>query len=216
MDFYELLDHVLELLRQRERVTYRALKRQFQLDDDVLDDLREELIKAQRVAVDENGDVLVWLGDVGSPPVPPLPSPRPVQTPAAEGDRTAPSESSAAKTHAPEAERRQLTVLFCDLVDSTVLASRLDPEEWRELVRAYQDTCAKVIARYEGHIAQYLGDGLLVYFGYPQAHEDEAPRAVRAGLGMIEALGQLNTRLGEEGGVPGCAPGHPYWAGRGG
>jgi class 3 adenylate cyclase len=101
----------------------------------------------------------------------------------------------------PEAERRQLTVLFCDLVDSTVLASQLDPEEWREVVRAYQDTCAKVIARYEGHIAQYLGDGLLVYFGYPLAHEDDAQRAVRAGLGMIEALGQLNTRLAQQRGV---------------
>jgi predicted ATPase/class 3 adenylate cyclase len=92
-------------------------------------------------------------------------------------------------------------VLFCDLVDSTVLASQLDPEEWREVVRAYQDTCAMVIARYEGHIAQYLGDGLLVYFGYPQAHEDDAQRAVRAGLGMVEAVGPLNTRLGQERGV---------------
>ncbi len=103
-----------------------------------------------------------------------------------------------AEPRAPEAERRQLTVLFCDLVDSTVLASQLDPEEWREVVRAYQDTCAKVIARYEGHIAQYLGDGLLVYFGYPSAHEDDAQRAVRAGLGMVEAIRQLNTRLARE------------------
>jgi predicted ATPase/class 3 adenylate cyclase len=101
----------------------------------------------------------------------------------------------------PDAERRQLTVLFCDLVDSTVLASQLDPEDWRDVVRAYQETCAKVIARFEGHIAQYLGDGLLVYFGYPLAHEDDAQRAVRAGLGMIDALGQLNTRLEQERGV---------------
>ena len=101
----------------------------------------------------------------------------------------------------PDAERRQLTVLFCDLVDSTVLARQLDPEDLREVVRAYQETCAKVIARFEGHIAQYLGDGLLVYFGYPLAHEDDAQRAVRAGLGMIEALGQLNTRLAQERGV---------------
>ena len=75
------------------------------------------------------------------------------------------------------------------------------PKSWREVVRAYQETCAKVIARYEGHIAQYLGDGLLVYFGYPQAHEDDAQRAVRAGLGMVEAMGQLNTRLAQERGV---------------
>ena len=92
-------------------------------------------------------------------------------------------------------------MLFCDLVDSTVLASQLDPEEWREVVRAYQGTCAKVIARYDGHIAQYLGDGLLVYFGHPQAHEDDAQRAVRAGLGMVEAMGQLNGRLERERGV---------------
>ena len=92
-------------------------------------------------------------------------------------------------------------MLFCDLVDSTPLARQLDPEELRTVVRAYQEACAKVIARYEGHIAQYLGDGLLVYFGYPQAHEDDAQRAVRAGLGIVEAMGQLNARLGLERGV---------------
>ena len=95
----------------------------------------------------------------------------------------------------PAAERRQLTVLFCDLVDSTALAGRLDPEDLREVVRAYQQTCATVIQRFEGHIAQYLGDGLLVYFGYPQAHEDDAQRAVQAGLGIVEAIGTLNTGL---------------------
>ena len=82
-----------------------------------------------------------------------------------------------------------------------MLASRLDPEEWREVVRAYQDACAKVIARFEGYIAQYLGDDLLVYFGYPLAHEDDAPRAVRAGLGIVEAMRQLNTRMQQERGV---------------
>jgi TOMM system kinase/cyclase fusion protein len=97
-----------------------------------------------------------------------------------------------------DAERRQLTVLFCDLVDSTVLASRLDPEELRDVVRAYQEACGKVIARFDGHIAQYLGDGLLVYFGYPLAHEDDAERAVRAGLGILDAIGQLSERLSRE------------------
>ena len=86
-------------------------------------------------------------------------------------------------------------MLFCDLVDSTTLAGRLDPEDLREVVRAYQQTGAKVIQRFEGHIAQYLGDGLLVYFGYPQAHEDDAQRAVQTGLGMVEAIGTLNTGL---------------------
>jgi predicted ATPase/class 3 adenylate cyclase len=98
----------------------------------------------------------------------------------------------------PEAERRQLTVLFCDLVASMALASHLDPEDLRTVVQAYQATCAEVIQRFDGHIAQYLGDGLLVYFGYPQAHEDDAQRAVRCGLGIVEAVGALQTRLERE------------------
>ena len=144
------------------------------------------------------GSVLVWTGDAEHART--RSSPR---SPSATGPQAdlQPSDAPPADPRAPEAERRQLTVLFCDLVDSTALASQLDPEELREVVRAYQDTCAKVIARFEGHIAQYLGDGLLVYFGYPLAHEDDAQRAVRAGLGMVEALGQLNTRLAQERGV---------------
>ena len=95
----------------------------------------------------------------------------------------------------PEAERRHLTVLFCDLVDSTTLAEHLDPEDLREVVRAYHQTCAAVIHQYDGYIAQYLGDGVLVYFGYPMAHEDDAQRAVRTGLGILRAMDSLNTRL---------------------
>jgi class 3 adenylate cyclase len=95
----------------------------------------------------------------------------------------------------PEAERRRLTVLFCDLVDSTALAGRLDPEDLREVVRAYHQTCAAVIQRFDGYLAQYLGDGVLVYFGYPVAHEDDAQRAVRAGLGILHAIDPLNSRL---------------------
>jgi class 3 adenylate cyclase len=86
-------------------------------------------------------------------------------------------------------------------VDSTRLASQLDPEDYREVVRAYQQTCAEVIQRFDGHIVQYLGDGLLVYFGYPQAHEDDAQRAVRTGLDMVQAMGMLNRRLAQEQGV---------------
>ena len=81
----------------------------------------------------------------------------------------------------PAAERRQLTVLFCDLVGSTALAAQLDPEDFREVTVTYQTTCTEVIHRYDGHIAQYLGDGLLVYFGYPAAHEDDAQRAIHEG-----------------------------------
>jgi len=85
--------------------------------------------------------------------------------------------------------------MFCDLVDSTRLSSQLDPEEYREVVRAYQTACTEVVRRYDGHVAQLLGDGLLVYFGYPQAHEDDPQRAVWTGLGMLAALGDLNQGL---------------------
>ena len=98
----------------------------------------------------------------------------------------------------PEAERRQLTVMFCDLVGSTRLAGRLDPEDLREVTRAYQEVSSRVIRQFDGYVAQLLGDGLLVYFGYPNAHEDDAQRAGRAGLEIISAIGDLNTRLKAE------------------
>jgi len=92
-----------------------------------------------------------------------------------------------------EATRRQLTVMFCDLVGSTELSERLDPEELSDVLAEYQDTCARVIQHYEGHIGRYVGDALLVYFGYPIAHEDDAERAVRTGLDIIEALKARNS-----------------------
>ena len=91
--------------------------------------------------------------------------------------------------------------MFCDLVDSTSLSGQLDPEDLREVVQAYQATCAEVIQRFDGYVAQYLGDGLLVYFGFPRAHEDDAQRAVRAGLRIVETLGNLNARLEQDKGV---------------
>src|SRR5215813_1422994 len=108
---------------------------------------------------------------------------------------------SVGTSKAAEAERRQLTVLFCDLVGSTQLSGQLDPEDLRAVVCAYQEAAAAVIQQYAGHIAQYLGDGLLVYFGYPTAHEDDARRAVHTGLGIVEAVGTLNGRLQAEYGV---------------
>jgi class 3 adenylate cyclase len=191
MDFDELLVQARQLLQRQGRVSYRALRLRFQLDEESLAALKDELIYAERVALDEEDRVLVWVAEAGMTADPSGPSSPPRQL------ETVPTEP-----RAPEAERRQLTVLFCDLVDSTVLASQLDPEEWREVVRAYQETCATVIARYEGHIAQYLGDGLLVYFGYPQAHEDDAQRAVRTGWGIIEAVGPLKRRLAQDKGIP--------------
>src|SRR5712691_2965297 len=201
MTFEEILDQAIAILQRRGRLTYGALKRQFQLDDAYLDDVKAELIEGQRLAVDEDGRVLVWTGRADVPSLTTPPAPQLEPPPATADVQPIQALPLPAAPQSPDAERRQLTVMFCDLVDSTPLASQLDPEDLREVVRAYQDTCAKVIARFEGHIAQYLGDGLLVYFGYPLAHEDDAQRAVQAGLGMIEALGQLNTRLGPERGV---------------
>ena len=110
-------------------------------------------------------------------------------------------------------ERRQLTVMFCDLVGSTALAERLDPEDLRAVIRAYQQCAAQVIERFGGHIAQYLGDGLLVYFGHPQAHEDDAERAVRAGLGIVAAMRALAERPPfTPGSAPGRAHRHPHRA----
>jgi class 3 adenylate cyclase len=108
----------------------------------------------------------------------------------------APAAISGTASPAPEAERRQLTVMFVDLVDSTVLASRLDPEEMSELLRVYQAAVAGAIARFEGYVAKYMGDGVLAYFGYPRAHEDEAERAVRAGLASVAAVHSLGSAHG--------------------
>lgn len=98
-------------------------------------------------------------------------------------------------THVPAAERRQVTVMFCDLVDSTRISGQLDPEDLRELLNDYQATAHQAIEEYGGHIAQYLGDGLLVYFGFPEAHEDDARRAIHAGLEILSRIEALNERL---------------------
>ncbi|HVN64508.1 MAG TPA: adenylate/guanylate cyclase domain-containing protein [Candidatus Binataceae bacterium] len=99
---------------------------------------------------------------------------------------------------AAEGERRHLTVLFSDLVGSTEIATHLDPKEWREIAAQYQRTAAEAVTQLGGHVAKYLGDGLVVYFGYPEAHEDDAERAVRAGLAVVEAVAELNRRLAAE------------------
>src|SRR5499433_3708507 len=123
-------------------------------------------------------------------------------TPSPPQEKPAPQMAiSAAEPRSPDAERRQLTVMFCDLVESTQLSSQLDPEDYREVVRAYQSTCTEVIQGFDGHVAQLLGDGLLVYFGYPHAHEDDAQRAVRTGLGILDVMGDLNGPLQQAKGI---------------
>jgi TOMM system kinase/cyclase fusion protein len=113
----------------------------------------------------------------------------------------APEQSATPAPLTDHGEHRHLTVMFCDLVDSTGLAQKLDAEAYRRVVQAYQARAGEAIARYAGHVAQYLGDGLLVYFGYPQAHEDDAERAVRAGREVLRELSTLNPRLAAEHGV---------------
>jgi class 3 adenylate cyclase len=198
MDYDELVVKVIELLQREKRVPYRSLKRRFDLDDGYIEDLKIDLIEAKRLAVDENDRILVWIGDAQAvtsqvaQPTQPLAvqqQPSPEVTPL-------PTASST-----PDAERRQLTVMFCDLVDSTKLSGQLDPEDYRDTVRAYQKACTEVIQRFDGYIAQYLGDGLLVYFGYPHAHEDDAQRAIRTGLGILAAMGDLNIRLQQAKGI---------------
>jgi len=196
--FDEILAQVIELLQRQGRVSYRALKLRFSLDEDYIEGLKDELIYARHVALDEDGRVLVWTANVDATPAAAPPSSQAVSQPATQRYQTTHDTAPPVSRAPSEAERRQLTVMFCDLVDSTPLASQLDPEDLRDVVRAYQDTCATVIQRFDGHIAQYLGDGLLVYFGYPVAHEDDAQRAVRTGLAILAAMQQLNTRLVRE------------------
>ncbi|HSX81134.1 MAG TPA: adenylate/guanylate cyclase domain-containing protein, partial [Candidatus Saccharimonadia bacterium] len=198
---------VRALLQHEGRVSYRTLRQVFGFDEATLADVRIEILFKQ-LAIDEDGQGLVWTGHA---PLTAVPTPPPASADSAPGETTdarlpAVADSAATPPPAPardtpEAERRQLTVLFCDLVDSTQLSQQLDPEDLRQVVRAYQETAAVVIQRFEGHIAQYLGDGLLVYCGYPRAHEDDAQRAVLMGLGIVEALGALNSRLQAEYGV---------------
>jgi len=110
----------------------------------------------------------------------------PVATTAVE---LAKSETTSAVDH--EAERRQLTVMFCDLADSTALSEKLDPEDLRDVISNYQNTCTGLIKKYDGYIARFMGDGILIYFGYPVASEDAAERAVRSGLEIITAIQEI-------------------------
>jgi class 3 adenylate cyclase/predicted ATPase len=201
MRLYE--DLVSALLQREGRVSYRTLTQLFGLDEASLDHVRQELIFKQ-LARDAHGEGLEWAG--GRLRVVETDGRHATLTDAADELVSAPSDAgpmlpAAPVRPAPEAERRQLTVLFCDLVGSTQLSGQLDPEDLRTVVRAYQEAAAKVIQHYEGHIAQYLGDGLLVYFGYPTAHEDDARRAVHTGLGIVQTIATLNASLTAQSGV---------------
>ena len=192
MDFYAVLDQVLDLLRQRGRVTYNALKRQFGLDDACLQDLKDEIIVAQRVAVDEDGTVLVWIGGAAAPP---LSATAPAAGRVRQPD-TAPlaytpphlTDKILAARPALEGERKQVTVLFADLKDSTELIRGLDPEAAQQLLDPALQRMMAAVHRFEGTVNQVLGDGIMALFGAPIAHEDHALRACYAALAMQAAM----------------------------
>jgi predicted ATPase/class 3 adenylate cyclase len=186
--FKEVLAQVIDWLQHDKRLSYRALKRQFALDDDYLDDLKAELIEVRRVAVEEDGQVLVWTGDAGpaaattTAPVEPPPQVPLVSTPPYLAEKILTSRS------ALEGERKQVTVLFADLKDSTELIRGLDPEAAQQLLDPALHLMMDAVHRYEGTVNQVLGDGIMALFGAPIAHEDHALRAGYAALAMQAAM----------------------------
>jgi class 3 adenylate cyclase/tetratricopeptide (TPR) repeat protein len=151
-----------------------------EIDMHALPHITEEDLKEIGVALGARRQLLAKIGELGDLNAP--------------GAATGGSDEGSV---ANEAQRRQLTVMFCDLVGSTALSTRHDPEDYREVIRAYQDACAGVITRFGGFVAKYMGDGILAYFGWPQAREDDAGRAISAGLGLIEAIADLTPLAGE-------------------
>jgi class 3 adenylate cyclase/predicted ATPase len=191
MGFLELVTLATALLHREKRISCRALARFFDLDKACLEDLKFELVRAKRCAIEDEDGVLIWAEQSEIPVQNRLTTSQvdEVRAPPQTIERPQPEEPSAEIV--PTESRRQLTVMFCDLVGSTELSTKLDPEDLQEIIHGVQALCAKVIKSFDGHIAQFLGDGILVYFGYPKAHENDAERAVLSGLGIIDALAEF-------------------------
>jgi class 3 adenylate cyclase/tetratricopeptide (TPR) repeat protein len=195
-----VVDQTVALLRQRGRLTYRTLQRQFQLDDDALHDLTEELLYAHPEVHDDAGRGLVWTGDAG-----PAPAAAPVepsgQAPLA---YTPPylAEKILTSRSALEGERKQVTVLFADLKGSMELLADRDPEEARQLLDPVLERMMAAVHQYEGTVNQVMGDGIMALFGAPLAHEDHAVRACYAALRMQEAVKQYAAEVQRRHGVP--------------
>jgi class 3 adenylate cyclase len=186
MTFDEILAQVLDLLQRERRLSYRAVKVRFGLDDDHLEALKDEIIAAKQLAVDEQGRVLVWTGGPASAP-PPAATPTSARAPVA----TIPThlaEKILTTRHALEGERKQVTVLFADLKDSTELIRGLDPEAVQQLLDPALHHMMDAVHRFEGTVNQVLGDGIMALFGAPIAHEDHALRACYAALAMQAAM----------------------------
>src|SRR5262249_24370580 len=200
MDFVAVVDQVSTLLRQRGRVAYRTLKRQFQLDDEAIEDLKIELIDSQRLATDEQGTVLVWTGAsaaLSPPAAAPAPASAPLgYTPSYLAEKILTSRS------ALEGERKHVTVLFADLKGSMELLADRDPEEARQLLDPVLERMMAAVHRYEGTVNQVMGDGIMALFGAPLAHEDHAVRACYAALAMQAAVKQYAAEVQRRHGVP--------------
>jgi class 3 adenylate cyclase/tetratricopeptide (TPR) repeat protein len=197
MTFDEILAQIIDLLKRQGRVSYSALKRRFDIDDDYLNDLKDEILFTSPQIVDEGGRGLVWVGEPASastpPPVPG--TPEPASAPAADQAREPLSytpkhlaEKILTSRSALEGERKQVTVLFCDLANSTPIAERLGPEHMHTLLNRFFELALDAVHRYEGTINQFLGDGFMALFGAPLAHEDHARRAVLAALALQRTL----------------------------
>ena len=215
MTFDEMLTQVCDLLQREGRVSYRALKRRFNLDDEYLEDVKAELIDAKHLAIDEEGKVLIWTGAPGAiAPVvgeavtslarqeeqaaPPSPS---AYTPRHLAERIRAEQAALEARGAPDGERKTITALFADIKGSMDLLEGLDPEEARRIVDPALQLMMEAVHRYEGYVAQSLGDGIFALFGAPIAHEDHAHRALYAALRMQEATRQYADTLLRERGV---------------
>ena len=188
MTFKEVLAQVLEWLQHDQRISYRALKRHFALDDDALEDLKEALLYAHAQVIVDDGRGLVWMGDPGpvsttvsSSLEPPQQAPL-AYTPPYLAEKILTSRSVL------EGERKQVTVLFADLKDSTELIRGLDPEAAQQLLDPAIHHMMDAVHRFEGTVNQILGDGIMALFGAPIAHEDHALRACYAALAMQAAM----------------------------
>jgi class 3 adenylate cyclase/tetratricopeptide (TPR) repeat protein len=195
--FKEVLAHVIDWLQQDQRISYRALKRQFALDDDYLEDLKVELIEVRQVALDQDGKMLVWKGTAAAeaPTAPPQPAPL-THTPPHLAEQILTSRG------ALEGERKQVTVLFADLKGSMELLADRDPEEARQLLDPVLERMMDAVHRYEGTVNQVMGDGIMALFGAPLAHEDHAVRACYAALAMQAAVKQYAAEVQRRHGVP--------------
>ena len=208
MKFSELVKQVNDFLQGAGRVSYRALKREFDLTDDDIEDLKDELIHAKRVAVDEDGRVLVWVGAgaiASASPVAPLPAesqPPATYTPEHLAERIRAEQAAMESRGAAEGERKTITALFADLKGSTALIEGMDPEDARAIIDPALQVMMDAVHRYDGYVAQALGDGIFALFGAPIAHEDHPQRALYAALRMQEEMRGYSDQVRLKHGVP--------------